>query len=132
MQGITLNGSYTFLRSRDQQNGFGGAGGGGGGFGGASTAGDPNVVEWGTSDLERRHSLLGTITFPVRAWLDLTAIGRLTAGQRYTPTVSGDVNGDGSRNDRAYIFNPADPAIQSDTALVNGMSRVLAGASTRA
>ena len=31
----------------------------------------------------------------------------MTAGQRYTPIVSGDVNGDGSRNDRAFIFNPA-------------------------
>ncbi|MDB4890048.1 MAG: hypothetical protein JWL61_1903 [Gemmatimonadetes bacterium] len=127
MQGITLNGSYTFLRSRDQQNGFS-AGGGGGGFGGASTAGDPNVVAWGTSDLERRHSLLGTITFPFRSWVDITAIGRVTAGQHYTPIVSGDVNGDGSRNDRAFIFNPAATA---DTALANGISRVLANAPSR-
>jgi hypothetical protein len=131
LQGITLNGSYTFLRSRDQQNGFSGGGGGGGGFGGASTAGDPNVVQWGTSDLERRHSLLGTITFPARAWLDITAIGRVTAGQRYTPVVNGDVNGDGSRgNDRAFIFNPADPSV-TDTALTNGITRVIANSSSR-
>jgi hypothetical protein len=126
LQGITLNGSYTFLRSRDQQNGF--SGGGGGGYGGASTAGNPNLVQWGTSDLERRHSLLGTLTFPARAWLDVTAIGRMTAGQRYTPLVSGDVNGDGSRNDRAFIF---DPAATSDTALANGISRVMANATSR-
>ena len=125
LQGITLNGSYTFLRSRDQQNGYSG---GGGGFGGASTPGDPNVVQWGTSDLERRHSLLGTITYPVRAWLDVTAIGRVTAGQRYTPLVSGDVNGDGSRNDRAFLFNPA---VTGDTAVANGISRVIANASSR-
>jgi len=128
MQGITLNGSYTFLRSRDQQNGFGGAGGGGGGFGGASTAGDPNVVSWGTSDLERRHSLLGTITFPARSWVDITAIGRITAGQHYTPIVGGDVNGDGSRNDRAFIF---DPAVTTDTVIANGISRVLANSPER-
>ncbi|MEO5814016.1 MAG: carboxypeptidase regulatory-like domain-containing protein [Gemmatimonadaceae bacterium] len=127
MQGITLNGSYTFLRSRDQQNGFAG-GGGGGGFGGASTAGDPNIVSWGTSDLERRHSLLGTITFPARSWVDITAIGRLTAGQHYTPVVGGDVNGDGSRNDRAFIF---DPSATADTAVANGISRVLANAPSR-
>ena len=127
LQGITLNGSYTYLRSRDQQNGFAAAGGGGG-FGGASTASDPNVVQWGTSDLERRHSLLGTITFPARAWLDVTAIGRLTAGQRYTPIVSGDVNGDGSRNDRAFIFNPA---VTADTALGNGIARVIANSPSR-
>ena len=130
LQGITLNGSYTFLRSRDQQNGFSGGGGGGGGFGGASTAGDPNVVQWGTSDLERRHSLLGTITFPASAWLDITAIGRMTAGQAYTPVVNGDVNGDGSRNnDRAFIFNPSTPGL--DTAIANGISRVLANSSPR-
>ena len=128
LQGITLNGSYTFLRSRDQQNGF--SGGGGGGFGGASTAGDPNLVQWGTSDLERRHSLLGTITFPARAWLDITAIGRIAAGQRYTPVVNGVVNGDGSRgNDRAFIYDRASPS--ADTAVTGGISRVIANASPR-
>ncbi|HEY2026454.1 MAG TPA: carboxypeptidase regulatory-like domain-containing protein [Gemmatimonadaceae bacterium] len=130
LQGITFQGSYSFLRSRDQQNGF--SSGTFGGFGGGSTAGDPNVVEWGTSDLERRHSLLGTITYPARAWLDITAIARLTSGQAFTPVVGGDVNGDGSRNDRAFIFDPTSPSIQSDTALVNGMARVLANASPRA
>ena len=120
MQGITLNGSYTFLRSRDQQNGFGVSGGGG--FGGATTSGNPNIAEWGTSDLERRHSFLGFITVPVAPWFDLTGIGRLTAGQRYTPTVGGDVNGDGSRNDRAFVFEPAATA---DTAIAHGMQRLL-------
>lgn len=129
LQGITLGASYTYLRSRDQQNGFGV---GGGGFGGSTTAGDPNVLEWGTSDLERRHSLLATMTYPMRAWLDITAIGRLTAGQAFTPTVSGDVNGDGSRNDRAFIYDPANPSIQGDTALVNGMTRLLANGSSSA
>jgi len=127
LQGITWSASYTFLRTRDQQNGFGSTG-----FGGGNTAGNPNVVEWGTSDRERRHQMLGTLTFPARPWLDITAIGRLTSGQLYTPVVSGDVNGDGSRNDRAYIFDPASPGIAGDTALANGMSRLLAGTSSRA
>jgi hypothetical protein len=126
LQGISLQSSYTFLRARDQQNGFTAAGGG---FGGATTAGNPNLVEWGTSDLERRHSFLGVITYPARPWLDVTAIARVTAGQGYTPTVNGDVNGDGSRNDRAYIF---DPLRTSDTAVANGMARLLANASGRA
>jgi hypothetical protein len=126
LRGIRIAGSYTFLRSRDQQNGFGI---GGGGFGGSSTAGNPNVVEWGTSDFERRHSMLATLTMPVASWLDATAIGRMTAGQAYTPVVSGDVNGDGSRNDRAFIF---DPAQGGDTAVSNGMSRLLTSTSGRA
>jgi hypothetical protein len=129
LRGIALTGSYTYLRSRDQQNGFGV---GGGGFGGSSTSGNPNLVEWGTSDFERRHSMLGTVTMPVTNWLDATAIGRFTAGQAYTPSVSGDVNGDGSRNDRAFVFDPASSSLQGDTALVNGMSRVLGNASGRA
>jgi hypothetical protein len=42
------------------------------------------------------------------------------------------VNGDGSRNDRAFISDPATAAARGDTALANGMTRVLAGASDRA
>jgi hypothetical protein len=132
LRGITFSGSYTYLRARDEQNGFSI---GGFGFGGSSTAGNPNVVQWGTSDLERRHSFLGTMTYPAANWLDITTIARFTAGQRYTPSVSGDVNADGSRNDRAFIFDPVNPisaTVAADTALVNGMSRVLANASGRA
>jgi hypothetical protein len=128
LQGITWSASYTFLRTREQLNGFGA----GGGFGGGSTAGDPNQIEWGTSDRERRHSMLGTLTYPAKPWLDITAVGRLTGGQRYTPIVSGDVNGDGSRNDRAYVFDPTSPDIAADTALVNGMNRLLGSVSGRA
>src|SRR5260221_368935 len=91
------------------------------GFGRQTTAGDPNAVSRGPSDLERRHSLLGTVTMPAATWLDVTMIARLTAGQRYTPTVNGDINGDGSRNDRAFIF---DPSATADTAAGNGISRI--------
>jgi hypothetical protein len=129
LRGIQFMGSYTYLRSRDQQNGFGI---GGGGFGGSNTGGNPNTIEWGTSDFERRHSVLATMTMPIANWLDATAIGRVVAGPAYTPSVSGDVNGDGSRNDRAFIFDPSSPANQGDTALVNGINRVLSNASGRA
>ena len=134
--------SYTAMRSRDQTGfaaaslGGGGAGGrfGGGALGGAGggfgTVGveDPNGFSWGTSDLERRHSVLGNLTWLARPWLDLTGILRLSSGQPYTPRVGGDVNGDGARNDRAFVFDPASTAIGGDTALVNGMQRLLAGA----
>jgi hypothetical protein len=42
--------------------------------------------------------------------------------------VGGDINGDGSSNDRAFIF---DPKTTTDTALANGMSRLLASAPSR-
>ena len=127
---IIWNLSYTFTRSLDQSSfynagGFGG-GGAGGGFGSPTTAGDPNEFPWGTSDFERRHSLVGTTTWLVKPWLDLTSVVRLTSGAPFTPRVGSDINGDGARNDRAFIFNPADPTIATDTALVNGMQRLLA------
>ncbi|HZK77528.1 MAG TPA: Spy/CpxP family protein refolding chaperone, partial [Gemmatimonadaceae bacterium] len=138
-QGITtkailFNASYTFTRSTDQSQGlstFGGFGGGGfgGGGSGASTAGNPNLAERGTSDQERRHSLIGTVTWPIKPAIELTAIARLTSGGFFTPLVGGDVNGDGLRNDRPFIF---DPLTSPDTALANGMSRLLVSAPARA
>jgi hypothetical protein len=139
---LTLNGvtpndilwtlSYTLTRSTDQSSfynagGFGG-GGAGGGFGSPTTAGDPNDFPWATSDFERRHAFVGSTTWLVTSWLDLTSVLRLTSGAPYTPRVGSDINGDGSRNDRAYIFDPNDPRIQGDTALVNGMHRLLTNA----
>jgi hypothetical protein len=40
--------------------------------------------------------------------------------------VGSDVNGDGARNDRAFIFDPQAPDVAGDTALANGMTRLLA------
>jgi hypothetical protein len=128
---IVFNASYTFTRSTDQTQGissFGGGGGFGGGSG-ASTAGNPNLAERATSDQERRHSLIGTITWPIKPLIELTAIARLTSGGFFTPIVGGDVNGDGLRNDRSFVF---DPSTVSDTAVKNGMSRLLASAPDRA
>jgi hypothetical protein len=121
--------SYTFTRSRDQ-TAFAATGSRGGGFGGfgfgvgsGTTAGDPNAVEWGRSDLERRHALSGSMSWFVRPWLDVTSIVRMSSGEPYTPRVGSDINGDGARNDRAFIH---DPALAGDTALANGMTRLLA------
>jgi hypothetical protein len=41
--------------------------------------------------------------------------------------VGSDINGDGARNDRAFVFDPADVRASGDTALASGMSRLLAG-----
>ncbi|MGI8784426.1 MAG: carboxypeptidase regulatory-like domain-containing protein [Acidobacteriota bacterium] len=133
-----FNASYTFTRSRDQVQGLatfgrvtggGGGGGFGGGGGGATTASNPNQAEWGTSDQERRHLIVGTVTLPVIPALELTAVGRISSGGFFTPVVGGDVNGDGHRNDRPFIF---DPALAPDSAAGNGMARLLASAPERA
>jgi len=120
---LVWNVSYTFTRSTDQSSFSGGNASGG--FSSATTAGDPNVLRVTTSDLERRHGINGSVTWLARPWLDVTGVLRVQSGQPYTPRVGGDINGDGSRNDRAFVF---DPAVESDTALAAGMQRLLATA----
>ena len=129
---ISFNVSYTYTRSWDETQGISTFGGGGGGFGGgsgASTAGNPNVAERATSDRERRHSIIGTVTWPIEPAIEVTAIARVTSGGFFTPITGGDVNGDGLRNDRPFVF---DPATAADTSLSNGMSRLLDAAPVRA
>ena len=131
-KGILLNASYTLTSSYDQSQGF--AGGYAQGFGGSagSTAGNPNVVEWGRSDNGRRNAFLATVTYPIKPSFELTAIGRAVSGGFFSPMVSGDINGDGRFNDRAFVFNPVDALAQGDTAVGNGMTRLLASTSARA
>ncbi len=109
--GIQLQLSYTWQHARDEQSGARGG----------STAGDPNVIEWARSDFERQHSFLASITYPVSQSVEITSIGRVTSGAPFTPMVGGDVNGDGSRNDRAYIFAPG-----AATAEAQAMQQLLA------
>ena len=52
--------------------------------------------------------------------------GRFASGSTFTPSISGDVNGDGYSNDRAFIFNPATAA---DPAVAAGIRELLASGS---
>ena len=117
---LIWNVAYTFTRSTDQAS-FSGASAQGG-FSSPTTGGDPNVVRTTTSDLARRHGVNGSITWLARPWLDVTGLLRVQSGQPYTPRVGGDINGDGARNDRAFIFSPTSTA---DTALATGMRHLL-------
>ncbi len=131
-RGASVNLSYSWMRSTDQ----GGSGGGGGGFGGGrgglgggftaggaiATPGDPNAFLWARSSNERTHNIQANITWPFSQSFEVTAIGRMTSGQRYTPMVAGDINGDGSRNDIAFVY---DPATASDPAVAAGMANLL-------
>lgn len=112
--GTLLNLSYTLARTRDQSSFT--CCSAAQGFASPTTAGNPNIAEWAPSDLDTRHSIQATITKPVFSFLDLSAIGRFASGRPFTPMVGGDINGDGVRNDRAFIFNPAtatDPNVAS-------------------
>ena len=122
-RGVVLQASYTWSRSRDELSAsrFGASG-----FAAATTAGDPNVHEWAPSDFDRRHALLGVVTYPFGTSLEITGIGRLTSGAPFTPLVGGDINGDGARNDRAFVFDPSGSTPESAA-----MARLLAAADPR-
>ena len=139
-KGAVLNFSYTWAQALDQGatgaggggafggfGGFGGGGGGGvgggfGGFGSPTTAGNPNIREWSSSDFDRRHTIVGTLTYPFSQAIEVTAFGRLSSGSPFTPIVGSDINGDGARNDRAFLFNPGSA---SNATVGAGMQRLL-------
>jgi len=127
-RGISLRLGYTWSHVRDQLSTALRGGFGRGGFG--STAGNPNTPEWGRSDLERQHSIVATLGYPFGASLEITAIGRFSSGSPFTPMVASDINGDGSSNDRAFVFDPTDPTTAPDVAL--GMSQLLQNGSASA
>lgn len=111
---IQMNLSYTWQHARDQASGARGG----------NTAGNPNLAEWGASNFGRTHSMLLTLTYPVSRAIEITTIGRINSGAPFTPIVSGDVNADGLRNDRAFIYAPG-----TATTLEQGMQRLLASSS---
>ena len=115
--------SYTFTNARDESS-FSCCSATAG-FGSPTTAGNPNHPEWSNSNYRREHAIIGTFTLPLNQAIELTSIARLSSGAPFTPLVASDINGDGTRNDRAYIFNPA---TTGDTAVANAMRRVLASA----
>jgi hypothetical protein len=114
--GIQMSFNYTWQHVRDQASGTGGRGG--------NTAGDPNIAEWAPSSFGRKHNFLLTLTYPISRSIEITTIGRLLSGTPFTPMVSGDVNADGARNDRAFIFAPG-----TGSAEALGMQQLLSQAS---
>ena len=124
--GAIFNVSYTLSRAKDQSSAGGGSASGG--FASATTAGDPNVREWAPSNFDRRHSFVGTVTYPFNEGLEVTAIGRLSSGAPFTPMVASDINADGARNDRAFIF---DPSATPDTGVANAMRRLIDNSASR-
>ena len=127
-RGAIFNLSWTIARNRDQSSFAYGSPAFA--YQQTTTRGNPNVIAFATADQDIRHNLIGTATFPLNASFEVTGIGRLTSGAPYSPTVNGDVNGDGARNDAAFVFNPNTPGL--DTALAAGMQRVLASAPSSA
>ncbi len=106
--------SYTTLRVDDQSRGFGG-----------NTAGDPLAPRWGLANGTIQHQINYNVSKRFRQWINVSLSGRFQSGAPYTPIVSGDINGDGAFNDRAFIFNPNSA---TDSAVASGMRTMLANA----
>ncbi|HEX6042196.1 TonB-dependent receptor, partial [Longimicrobium sp.] len=118
---LLLSANYTWSRSTDQGSFAGGSPLGG--LSQAVTRGDPNVRDWATSDRERRHTLVATMGMPIGQSFEFSLIARANSGSPFTPVVGQDINGDGVRNDAAFVFDPS--AVAGDTALASGMQRLL-------
>ena len=117
---LSFQASYTLTRSRDEASFAGGSAQQG--FAGTPTRGDPNRLEWAPSDMDRRHGLVGIVGLQLGPAAELALVGRASSGAPFTPLVGGDVNGDGARNDAAFVL---DPAATTDAALAAAMRRVL-------
>jgi hypothetical protein len=109
--------SYVYSNTREQYRGF------------TSTSGNPLDLAWGRSGFDSRHQVQYRLTYNAFDWIRLGWFGSVRSGSPYTPTVVGDINGDGYSNDRAFIFDPSKTA---DPSVAAGMQALLAGGSAGA
>jgi hypothetical protein len=110
--------SYVYSNVREQVRGF------------SSTVGNPLDVEWARSSFDSRHQIVYNVGYNLFDAVRLNWFGQFRSGVPFTPTISGDVNGDGYSNDRAFVFDPAGAG--TDPALAPGMQSLLAGGSDAA
>lgn len=103
--------AYVYGNVRDQAYGF------------SSTAGNPLDVSWGRSSFDSRHQIVYTLGYNFFNTVNVSWYGQFRSGTPFTPLVGQDINGDGYANDRAYIFNPADP--RTDPAVAAGIQQLL-------
>jgi hypothetical protein len=132
---LNLTITYVLNRTEQESRGFGGGGGGGdriffgpggggvfsGGGGGGFTAGNPFQTYWAPGT-QPTHQINVTAAFRVW-WFNVNTRINLLSGTHFTPSVAGDVNGDGLNDDVAFVPNPA---TTSDTGLASQMKQLLA------
>ena len=106
---VTLG--YTYTIARTESRGFD-----------ASTAGDPRLITWAPGPFTPQHIFQLGLGHGFRNWGITTQI-IAQSGLPFSPLVSGDLNGDGSSNDRAFVF---DPATASDAGVASGLRSLIA------
>jgi hypothetical protein len=94
-----------------------------------NTAGNPLDLEWARSPFDSRHQISYNVGYNFFDAVRVNWFGSFRSGMPYTPLVSGDINGDGYSNDRAFIY---DPAKTTDAALAASMQSLLNSASGNA
>lgn len=113
---VTLG--YTYSDARAQARGFD-----------AGTSSDPRAVEWAPQPFTPRHQLIIQDAFVLPHGLALSMVTRVMSGLRYTPSVLGDINGDGWSGDRAFVFSPS---TAPDTGVAHGIQDLLTNGSSSA
>jgi Carboxypeptidase regulatory-like domain len=109
--------SYVYSNLRERVRGF------------TNTVGNPLDVEWARSSFDSRHQIQYNLGYNFFDAVRVNWFGNFRSGTPYTPIVSGDINGDGYANDRAFIYNPATTA---DPALAAAMQSLLSNATGNA
>jgi hypothetical protein len=105
--------TYTYSDSREQFRGF------------QSAAGDPRALSWSRGTIAK-HQIVLTVNRNQRDVGNFALQARIQSGTPFTPSVAGDINGDGYSNDRAFVIDPA--AASTDTASAAAMQRLLGSA----
>jgi len=95
------------------------------GFGGGNTGSDPYLTQWARGNRDARHQITYNVGYTFHQAVSVRAFGRFQSGNPFTPMVSGDVNGDGYNNDRAFIY---DPSKTTNPALAGAMQTLLTNA----
>ncbi|HEX6694648.1 MAG TPA: carboxypeptidase-like regulatory domain-containing protein [Longimicrobiales bacterium] len=106
--------AYTYQNIREQVSGFN------------STSGNPLDVEWARSG-QGPHSFNYSLRYNFFDAVNVSWNGTIRSGSAFTPTVAGDINGDGYSNDRAFIYGTDDV----DPEVAEGMTQLLANANDR-
>jgi hypothetical protein len=109
--------AYTYVDAHAQFRGFD-----------QSAGGDPRSIELSPASVPRHSVVAQAYHDFIKPSIVVTGSLRASSGLPYTPIVAGDVNGDGTSGDLAFIH---DPAVTSDAGLARDMSDLLSrGASS--
>lgn len=95
--------AYTYMYVREEVPGF------------QSTAGNPLGTVWARAGTGP-HQVSYNLRYNFFDYVTVNWSGQFRSGNAFTPTIAGDINGDGYSNDRAFIYNPttvADPTLAS-------------------